>query len=278
MRSTPRNEERTLSVAAPATRCRNARPARGRTPHDRPRDGKLDAVVSPGPAGRADRSSQNQAYKYITQVYQRDMKAGDRLPVTNPGAWLAQLGQNPPAGRGTSPPGVPRSRTSAARRSTPGSARMRMSRSSPRVARSCSGSLGAGGQSRPCPDAAAGAAGAAHPDPACVRRQTRALRAGQTVDRRSRRRVTRGGVPGPCGGCARGHLGHRDLAHADRQDPGVTDPCRIVRVPCGDGRPVVAVAVGRPPRRAPPRRHGRDRRGHRGRRPHPADPTRRQPE
>src|ERR1700722_7492916 len=41
-------------------------------------------------------SSQHQAYEYISQVYQRDLKAGDRTPVTTPGAWLARLGAKPP--------------------------------------------------------------------------------------------------------------------------------------------------------------------------------------
>src|SRR5580704_3602380 len=36
-------------------------------------------------------ASQSQTYTYITQVYQRDLKAGDRLPVTDPDTWLAQL-------------------------------------------------------------------------------------------------------------------------------------------------------------------------------------------
>ncbi len=36
-------------------------------------------------------ASQSQTYTYITQVYQRDLKAGDRTPVTDPGAWLAHL-------------------------------------------------------------------------------------------------------------------------------------------------------------------------------------------
>ena len=55
-------------------------------------------------------ASQNQAYEYITQVYQRDLKAGDRTPVTDPGAWLAQLGQEPPAGGHftTGPSPIPR--------------------------------------------------------------------------------------------------------------------------------------------------------------------------
>ena len=44
--------------------------------------GRLDEQVD---------ASQSQTYTYITQVYQRDLKAGDRTPVTDPGAWLAQL-------------------------------------------------------------------------------------------------------------------------------------------------------------------------------------------
>jgi len=54
--------------------------------------------------------SQNQAYAYITSVYQRDVKAGDRTAVTDPGAWLAGLGSKPPAaGSLTGPrPAAPR--------------------------------------------------------------------------------------------------------------------------------------------------------------------------
>jgi two-component system OmpR family sensor kinase len=50
--------------------------------------GRLDAQID---------ASQSQAYKYIFQVYTRDLAAGDRAPVTDPGSWLAQLG-SPPAG------------------------------------------------------------------------------------------------------------------------------------------------------------------------------------
>ena len=42
--------------------------------------------------------SQDQAYAYISQVYQRDLKAGDRTPLTNPRAWLAELGSKPTGG------------------------------------------------------------------------------------------------------------------------------------------------------------------------------------
>jgi len=42
--------------------------------------------------------SQNQGYAYISQVYQRDLAAGDRAPVTDPGTWLAELGTRPPGG------------------------------------------------------------------------------------------------------------------------------------------------------------------------------------
>src|SRR5580700_796247 len=41
-------------------------------------------------------ASQNQAYTYISQVYQRAVKAGERLPVTDPGKWLAELGTKSP--------------------------------------------------------------------------------------------------------------------------------------------------------------------------------------
>jgi hypothetical protein len=41
-------------------------------------------------------SSQSQAYQYISQVYQRDLKAGDRTPVTHPGTWLAELSTRNP--------------------------------------------------------------------------------------------------------------------------------------------------------------------------------------
>src|SRR5580658_5683270 len=50
-------------------------------------------------------ASQTQAYKYISQVYQRDLKAGDRTPVTDPGKWLAELSTKaPPTFSATSPP------------------------------------------------------------------------------------------------------------------------------------------------------------------------------
>ena len=56
--------------------------------------------------------SQNQGYTYIIQVYHRDLKAGDRAPVTDPGTWLAELGTKPPAsGRfpaSTAPGAAPR--------------------------------------------------------------------------------------------------------------------------------------------------------------------------
>ena len=42
--------------------------------------------------------SQDQAYTYISQVYQRDLKAGDRTPLTDPRAWLAGLGSKPTSG------------------------------------------------------------------------------------------------------------------------------------------------------------------------------------
>ncbi|MGD0379942.1 MAG: HAMP domain-containing sensor histidine kinase [Acidimicrobiales bacterium] len=54
-------------------------------------------------------ASQNQGYTYITQVYHRDVKAGDRAPAADPGKWLAELGTKPPAsGRfpGTTAPGA----------------------------------------------------------------------------------------------------------------------------------------------------------------------------
>jgi two-component system OmpR family sensor kinase len=44
--------------------------------------------------------SQSQAYNYLTQVYQRDVLSGDRAPVTNPQAWLAQLAAKPTRGGG----------------------------------------------------------------------------------------------------------------------------------------------------------------------------------
>ncbi|HVA04828.1 MAG TPA: HAMP domain-containing sensor histidine kinase [Acidimicrobiales bacterium] len=41
-------------------------------------------------------ASQNQTYSYISQVYQRDLKAGDRTPVTHPGKWLTELNTKAP--------------------------------------------------------------------------------------------------------------------------------------------------------------------------------------
>lgn len=43
-------------------------------------------------------ASQNQAYAYISQVYRRDISAGDRTPVTDPGTWLAELATKPTGG------------------------------------------------------------------------------------------------------------------------------------------------------------------------------------
>ena len=45
-------------------------------------------------------ASQNQAYTYISQVYQRDVQSGNRTPVTDPGRWLAELGAKAPPGGG----------------------------------------------------------------------------------------------------------------------------------------------------------------------------------
>src|SRR3984957_8474524 len=53
-------------------------------------------------------SSQNQAYQYISQVYQRDLKAGDRTPVTHPGTWLAGLSTKTPVKFTGGPARVPR--------------------------------------------------------------------------------------------------------------------------------------------------------------------------
>ena len=41
--------------------------------------------------------TQSQAYGYIYSVYQRDLSAGDRQPVTDPRAWLDELGSPPPS-------------------------------------------------------------------------------------------------------------------------------------------------------------------------------------
>jgi two-component system OmpR family sensor kinase len=50
-------------------------------------------------------ASQNQTYTYISQVYMRDLKAGDRTPVTNPGRWLSELSTKaPPKFTGTPAP------------------------------------------------------------------------------------------------------------------------------------------------------------------------------
>jgi two-component system OmpR family sensor kinase len=53
-------------------------------------------------------SSQNQASQYISQVYQRDLKAGDRTPVTHPGTWLAELSTKTPVKFTGGPARVPR--------------------------------------------------------------------------------------------------------------------------------------------------------------------------
>ena len=55
-------------------------------------------------------ASQNQAYLYISQVYRRDVRAGDRTPVTDPGAWLAELAAKPsgPGRFGAGPSNPPR--------------------------------------------------------------------------------------------------------------------------------------------------------------------------
>lgn len=53
-------------------------------------------------------ASQNQAYTYISQVYQRDLQAGDRTPVTDPGKWLAELSSKSPPRFTASPRPNPR--------------------------------------------------------------------------------------------------------------------------------------------------------------------------
>ena len=50
--------------------------------------------------------AQNQAYAYLSYVYQRDLRAGDQNPVTNPTAWLAELRTTPP-NRSTFTPTAP---------------------------------------------------------------------------------------------------------------------------------------------------------------------------
>jgi two-component system OmpR family sensor kinase len=53
--------------------------------------------------------SQSQAYNYIHAVYEHDLQAGDRTPITSPQAWLAQLGSTPVSrGAGTRTLAVPR--------------------------------------------------------------------------------------------------------------------------------------------------------------------------
>ena len=47
--------------------------------------------------------TQSQAYSYIYTVYNRDLAAGDRQPVTDPTAWLAQLGVPKPSLRALAP-------------------------------------------------------------------------------------------------------------------------------------------------------------------------------
>jgi two-component system OmpR family sensor kinase len=49
--------------------------------------GRLDAQID---------VTENQAYAYLSLVYQRDLRAGDRTPVTNPAAWLGELAIPPP--------------------------------------------------------------------------------------------------------------------------------------------------------------------------------------
>ncbi len=53
-------------------------------------------------------ASQTQAYNYISQVYARDLKAGDRMPVTHPGRWLAELSTKAPPRFNATPPPNPR--------------------------------------------------------------------------------------------------------------------------------------------------------------------------
>ncbi len=53
-------------------------------------------------------ASQDQATRYIGQVYQRDLKAGDRTPATHPAQWLAELRSSAPARFTGTPPVAPR--------------------------------------------------------------------------------------------------------------------------------------------------------------------------
>ena len=177
-------------------------------------------------------ASQNQAYTYISQVYQRDLAAGDRTPVTDPGTWLAELGTKAPrrgAFTARRRPADP-----APQRRGPGRPpELRRLRRGPVVERHGHrpGALGPGRQPRPRPGAAAGAARPAHPDAARVRHQPRPLRAREPVDRRARRRVAPGRSTGSQAVAVPGrHPRHRHLARPHRQDPGVADPRRADRV------------------------------------------------
>src|ERR1019366_2262866 len=100
-------------------------------------------------------ASQNQTYTYISQVYKRDLKAGDRTPVTHPGKWLAELSMKAPRKITGAPAPDP----------------------------------------RPRPGAPPGAAGPAHHETACVRHEPRPLLAREPVHRRSRRGVTGPALP-----------------------------------------------------------------------------------
>ena len=111
-------------------------------------------------------ASQDQAYNYITQVYQRDLKAGDRTPVTDPGAWLAELGTEADGHRALHRRPGPPIPGSTARCWRPGSAPTPTSRCSrPTATIVIRVPSGLAGNPDPAPVPARGAARPAHPDP-----------------------------------------------------------------------------------------------------------------
>ena len=149
-------------------------------------------AVVPASAGSTSRSTprQDQAYKYIAQVYQRDLKAGDRTPVTDPGKWLAELANRTPVTGHFTGRVAPRPRVSTEPCWPPGSAPTPMSRCSRHqgkvVVRVPSGLAG---KPRPRPRAARGAPVQHLPDPHVFGTNHGAVRAREHVDRRARRRA-----------------------------------------------------------------------------------------
>ena len=138
-------------------------------------------------------ASQNQTYNYISQVYQRDLKAGDRTPVTDPGNVAGpELGTKRPArGSFTGAP-TPDPRLNGCGPGRP--AQLRRLRRGPldQRARSSSGSPRAGREPRPRPGAARGCCPSSTSRPrTCSAPAPRPLRAREPVHRRARRGVER---------------------------------------------------------------------------------------